>query len=131
METFITFDVNAGLHPKRYIKIEIIKNFDKIELKASQGLQTSSYQKKISEKIFTIIYESLCNLKPAFLTPNPVIAGVDGETWTLSFGNFSDSATFRVWSPSRHNDERNLKEFLKVCEIIIQLAEIEFNELFE
>ncbi|QNR25353.1 hypothetical protein [Croceimicrobium hydrocarbonivorans] len=56
--------------------------------------------------------------------------GFDGDTWSIEFGNSTQSFKYSFWSPKYHSDERGLENFIALCENIIALSELKPKKIF-
>ena len=116
-----------------YNSTEIILNYRgtkrdvKVKIKSTPLLDSEKWKYSQIDTLLTISHEqyakmvaSIKEIKQSDIYGNLNSFGIDGYTCNLEFGNPSNSISYKMFAPSNNTEERNLINYLKVCELIIE-----------
>jgi len=138
---FIEFEYKHSLRiPYNRVSVKISGEYKKYELVASTEPSDSSekwyYSRKrirkfISKEEFDALAKLLNNLKIPLQLDGEENFGADGTTWILRWGDFQNSVEFKIWSPDIDMQARNTTGFIRICEMIIKLADLPVQDVLQ
>lgn len=85
-------------------------------------------EKEISNTEFKKIEKEIMKIKVKDLYNNFQF-GVDGASTELSFGDTTNEITYKIWGLSKYDKNTSYKNFLKVTQVILKLADIKIDEI--
>jgi len=124
--------------PFNHVTIEIIKRQTEIIVKThsvpmnnDKNWEASKIDKSfnIDSKVFGELINEVLTLNKTDLN-KALIGGLDGTECAIEFGTFGSTVTYKFWSPDYDTEKRGLKDFMKLCNKLIEVGGLNPNEIF-
>jgi hypothetical protein len=124
--------------PNHRIEIEAINHNDKYGLvvKVDPVNNDLKWSKTKVDTAYTLTRSEFDQLKAmvtAISTTDMINAmigtGEDGTSWQLTFGDFQNEITYRMWTIDYKTKERGLEKYAEVCEYMMTLGRLNYKKI--
>ena len=126
----ISFEMIYAKSGGRALNIEMEQYGNSAIVSINDNLSSVDTSFHISNEDYANCLMALLDIKSKDMNHGIRMAGADGNTFTVKYGNLQTNITYVVWAPTYDYKIRKLEGFLKAMKVILSTSKVEITHRF-
>ena len=139
------YDIKFKVHhllriPNHEVMVELQKHLETYKVHVtSEPLDSLSekfeetrrdYSFSVTKDEFEKVVKSIKEIDCTSIISGLDFVGFDGILTEITFGNYANGISYKVWTPTHDTKNRNLQSYLKTCQLILKTGKLNPKKIF-